>query len=101
MDFNKRTIKGFFSGDDKHFVIPVYQRAYSWEEKQLSTFFSDLLEQIEGNSNYFYGNILLETIKQDEIFDVIDGQQRLTTLSIFIRAMINFWYCYSDIFYII
>ncbi|CEN46607.1 conserved hypothetical protein [Capnocytophaga canis] len=89
MDFNKRTIKGFFSGDDKHFVIPVYQRAYSWEKEQLSTFFNDLLEQIEGNSNYFYGNILLETIKQDEIFDVIDGQQRLTTLSIFIRAMIN------------
>lgn len=70
-------------------MIPVYQRAYSWEEKQLTTFFNDLLEQIEGNSNYFYGNILLETIKQDEIFDVIDGQQRLTTLSIFIRAMIN------------
>lgn len=89
MDFNKKTIKGFFSGDDKHFIIPVYQRAYSWEEKQLEMFFNDLLEQIESESNYFYGNILLETIKKDEIFDVIDGQQRLTTLSIFIRAMIN------------
>lgn len=89
MDFNKKTIFGLFDSSQKQFVIPVYQRAYSWEEKQLKMFLIDLLEQIESESNYFYGNILLETIEKDRKYEVIDGQQRLTTLSIFIRSLIN------------
>lgn len=72
-----------------YFIIPVYQRAYAWKEKEWSTFLNDLKEQIQGNSNYFFGNILLETIEQDRTFDVIDGQQRLTTLTVFIRSLTN------------
>src|ERR1700682_3679222 len=89
MQFVKRTVFGFFDGTKKSFIIPVYQRAYAWREKEWSTFLNDLKEQIQGNSNYFFGNILLETIEQDRIFDVIDGQQRLTTLTIFIRSLTN------------
>lgn len=55
----------------------------------MTAFLNDLLEQIESESNYFYGNILLETIEKDKKYEVIDGQQRLTTLSIFIRSLIN------------
>src|SRR5690606_19611916 len=62
---------------------------YSWEKDQWQTFLSDLLEQIEGENNYFYGNILLETIKKDVKYEIIDGQQRLTTLTIFIRSILN------------
>lgn len=89
MQFVKRTVFGFFDGTKKSFVIPIYQRAYSWTEKEWTTFLNDLIEQIQGNSNYFFGNILLETIEQDRKFEVIDGQQRLTTLTIFVRAIIN------------
>jgi uncharacterized protein with ParB-like and HNH nuclease domain len=89
MQFVKRSVFGFFDGTKKSFIIPVYQRAYAWKEKEWSTFLNDLKEQIQGNSNYFFGNILLETIEQDRIFDVIDGQQRLTTLIIFIRSLTN------------
>ncbi|MCD4691370.1 MAG: DUF262 domain-containing HNH endonuclease family protein, partial [Calditrichales bacterium] len=46
-------------------------------------------EQIEGSNNYFYGNILLETVKKDVKYEIIDGQQRITTLTIFIRAILN------------
>lgn len=89
MQFFKRTVFGFFDGTKKSFIVPVYQRAYAWTEKEWRTFLNDLKEQIQGNSNYFFGNILLETIEEDKTFDVIDGQQRLTTLSIFIRSVIN------------
>ncbi len=89
MQFSKSTMYGFFDGSKKSFVIPVYQRAYSWKEKEWQIFLDDLKEQIQGNSNYFFGNILLETIEQDRLFEVIDGQQRLTTLTIFIRSVIN------------
>lgn len=89
MQFAKSTVFGFFDGSKKSFIIPVYQRAYSWTEKEWGIFLEDLKEQIQGNSNYFFGNILLETIERDRVFEVIDGQQRLTTLTIFIRAIIN------------
>src|SRR5687768_1991266 len=89
MQFVQQSVFGFFDGTRKSFSIPVYQRAYSWKEKEWKTFLDDLKEQIQGENNYFFGNILLETIQQDKEFDVIDGQQRLTTLTIFIRSVIT------------
>lgn len=90
MQFYKKTVFDLFDGSRKQFVIPVYQRAYAWEKEQWATFLNDLLEQLEGKNNYFYGNILLEADKNiPQKFEVIDGQQRITTLSIFIRALLN------------
>jgi hypothetical protein len=67
----------------------VYQRAYSWEHKEWKTFLDDIIEQVEGQNNYFFGNILLETIKKGVQYEIIDGQQRLTTLTIFMRSLFN------------
>lgn len=89
MHFYNKTTLGLFDSSQKHFIIPVYQRAYSWDKSEWRTFLNDLLEQIEGQNNYFYGNILLETIKKDVKYEIIDGQQRITTLTIFIRSIIN------------
>ncbi|MCU4177726.1 DUF262 domain-containing protein [Carboxylicivirga sp. N1Y90] len=89
MDFYRKTTLGLFDSSQKSFTIPVYQRAYSWEKPQWKTFLNDLIEQIEGGNNYFYGNLLLETIKKDVKYEIIDGQQRITTLTIFIRSILN------------
>ena len=89
MDFNKKTISGFFDSSQKSYEIPVYQRAYSWEEINWKIFLEDIIEQLNGNNHYFYGNILLEKIKKDKNYEIIDGQQRLTTLTIFIRVLLN------------
>ncbi|TCI93638.1 DUF262 domain-containing protein [Tenacibaculum sp. M341] len=89
MDFYRKTTLGLFDSSQKSFIIPVYQRAYSWEKEQWNTFLKDLLEQIEGQNNYFFGNILLETLKKDTKYEIIDGQQRITTLTVFIRALLN------------
>lgn len=90
MDFYKKDVFSLFDGSRTQFTIPVYQRAYAWEEPQWSTFLNDLLEHLEGKNNYFYGNILLEASKDSNGgFEIIDGQQRITTLSIFIRSLIN------------
>jgi uncharacterized protein with ParB-like and HNH nuclease domain len=89
MQFQQRTILGLFDSSQKSFVIPVYQRAYSWEKDQWDTLLNDLREQIRGNNNYFFGNLLLETLKKDVLYEVIDGQQRLTTLTIFIRSILD------------
>lgn len=89
MNFNKRTILGLFDSSQKSFTIPVYQRAYSWDKDQWKSLVDDLKEQVQGSNTYFFGNILLETITEDIEYEVIDGQQRLTTLTIFIRALLT------------
>jgi uncharacterized protein with ParB-like and HNH nuclease domain len=89
MNFRQTTVLGLFDSSQKYYIIPVYQRAYSWHTKEWDTFLTDLKEQIRGNNNYFYGNILLETIKKDIQYEVIDGQQRLTTLTIFMRSLLD------------
>ena len=89
MQFRPTTVLGLFDSSQKHFIIPVYQRAYSWDKEQWNTFLTDLKEQIRGDNNYFYGNLLLETVKKDIQYEIIDGQQRLTTLTIFIRALLD------------
>lgn len=88
MDFIPTTIRGLFDTSIQ-FIIPVYQRAYSWQKDNWNVFLQDLMEQVNHENEYSYGNLLLETIKKDMEYDVIDGQQRLTTLVIFMRAMHN------------
>lgn len=80
-------IKTFFEGS-KQYAIPVYQRAYSWEEKQWDEFLEDLKEAIKSDNHYFFGNVLLEK-SNNEVSDIIDGQQRVTTIIIFARALCN------------
>lgn len=82
----KETIKEFFQGD-KQYVVPVYQRAYSWEEKQWSMFLYDLEEAVRGGNSYFFGNILVEKLEGKLQSEIIDGQQRITTISIFMRSI--------------
>ena len=89
MEFTRKTILGLFDSSQKQYVIPVYQRAYSWDREQWKALFDDLKEQIQGSNNYFFGNLLLETISKDKDYEIIDGQQRMTTLTIFIRSLLN------------
>lgn len=89
MQFIPNTILGLFDSSQKSYEIPVYQRAYSWEKQNWKTFLDDLLEQIQGDNNYFFGNLLLEVVSKNRKYEIIDGQQRITTLTIFMRAMLN------------
>jgi hypothetical protein len=66
-------------------TVPSYQRAYSWEQKQLAQFIGDLNEMTLGDKKgYYFGHFIFEN--EDEIFNVIDGQQRLTTFILFLIA---------------
>jgi len=89
MQFSQKTILELFDSSQKSFHIPVYQRAYSWDATQWQPLIDDLLEQIAGKNNYYFGNLLLETRKKGVEYEVIDGQQRLTTLVIFMRSLMT------------
>lgn len=76
-------IQTLFGVRNRRFVIPEYQRAYSWEEKQLNQFIEDLQEATD---KYYLGHFLFE--KNGETLYLIDGQQRLTTCVIFFSALV-------------
>ena len=65
------------------FEIPTYQRPYSWETEQVGELLDDLLNAMGRNDQdpYFLGSIVLIKDEMDSKSEVIDGQQRLTTLS--------------------
>jgi hypothetical protein len=68
-----------------NFVIPAYQRAYSWTEKQTVLFIGDLVEHAGKTTKYYLGHYILEEDKDGQ-FAIIDGQQRLTTIALFLAV---------------
>ena len=88
-------ILDIFSGKTQY-VIPAYQRSYSWGKEQCIELLEDLkqaFQEQEKNKNegYFLGNIVTaESIKNPDILEVIDGQQRLTTLTLLIKVLFFF-----------
>lgn len=72
------------------FEIPDYQRAYSWGEKQLLPFIKDILEHTNGketysvNTKYYLGHFILEKSFEHSKYEIVDGQQRISTVYLFL-----------------
>ncbi|MGM8885143.1 DUF262 domain-containing protein [Psychrobacter sp. 1U2] len=78
--------------DKYYFVVPDYQREYVWEaDKHIYQFLVDIDEEFDAHSieqqSYFLGSIII--VKKDSKYDVIDGQQRLTTIVLCLCAIRN------------
>ncbi len=92
MEAGKRNIAAIFNRTGI-LKIPHFQRAYVWEEDQWERFLEDLSYVSRTNSEYFMGSVILkqqETTSQSQTRDirtVIDGQQRLTTIMLFLKAL--------------
>jgi len=79
----------FLEGSRKRFIIPVYQRNYDWKTENCKQLFDDLVQVIrENKQSHFFGSIVSYAHLRDEVV-LIDGQQRITTVSLIIIAMIN------------
>lgn len=66
------------------YVIPLYQRAFAWEEKQLTQLIEDI-DDIADDSNYYIGSLIVA--RQGDCFEVVDGQQRLTSLYLLMSCL--------------
>lgn len=110
---NLKSLKQLF--ENKIFRIPDYQRGYSWTEMQLKEFWNDLISMLPGKDHYT-GMISLKRITQEDMnkdpkkwneeswifdswgyegFEIVDGQQRLTTIIVLINEIINYYYSNS------
>lgn len=77
------SVKQLFGDTDALYQIPRYQRPYSWGDEQLEKLWEDLLDAKDNNPNYFLGSIITaKPQEQSPYLDIVDGQQRLTTLTI-------------------
>ncbi len=83
----------FLDGADKKFVIPVYQRPYSWKKSNCELLIKDLQEVSRCNyPSHFFGSIVYveNDIGGCHEYVIIDGQQRLTTVSLLLLAIRNY-----------
>ncbi len=94
LNVDQKTIQELLANKKSDFMIPDYQRPYAWEETECLTLWEDIFAFAfpdddyskfdSNNDEYFLGPIV--TFKNNEKMEVIDGQQRLTTLMLLLRA---------------
>ena len=94
LNVDQKTIMLLFSDKKSDFLIPDYQRPYAWEEPQCQTLWDDIFsfafpdnncDNFDSNEEYFLGSIVTFE-NENHKKEVIDGQQRLTTLMLLLRA---------------
>ena len=87
IEVNEKAIRTLFS-DDFWFNIPSYQRPYVWGKDNITDLLDDIVYAFKYNSHdkYFLGSLVLQEKNKYE-YDILDGQQRLTTLCIFMAVL--------------
>lgn len=92
MKGSEAKMMGFMEGADKRFVIPVYQRKYDWKYDNCRQLYEDLKKiVVDGRESHFFGSIVSAVVpKGSKIeYHIIDGQQRLTTITLLLLAIRN------------
>lgn len=87
LNAEQKNLSNLFTGREQ-FIIPSYQRPYSWEFDQCQKLYEDIVAAYNGNRDYFIGNIIL-AVSDDTHKDprVVDGQQRLISIWLMFKAL--------------
>ena len=77
---------------EAHYVIPRYQRAYAWEDKEIVQLIDDINDS---TGDYYIGSLVVAKVKgkvkgKVETYEVVDGQQRLTTLYLLLHYLVSY-----------
>lgn len=81
------TLEKFFTG--KTFIIPEFQRDYAWGRANIDDLFDDITEALETSTDHYIGTFILSKGEKDGWYKVVDGQQRLTTLTMLLDSLID------------
>lgn len=82
----------FIDGSRNRFIIPVYQRNYDWKKENCIQLYNDLIKTSKYNKpSHFFGSIVYASANNGNRNDylIIDGQQRLTTVTLILAAIVN------------
>ncbi|WP_172251701.1 DUF262 domain-containing protein [Saccharibacillus deserti] len=97
MNFNatQRTIEEVLNMP-KRYVVPRFQREYSWKIDEIDELWKDImlgLKYVDGKlttTDYFIGSLVLVGAQDDNVLKIVDGQQRLTTITILLSALVHY-----------
>jgi hypothetical protein len=84
---DKTTLEKFFTA--KHFRIPKYQREYAWGKENVDDLFTDVAEALETDTNHYIGTFILSHVPGAQFYNLVDGQQRLTTLTMLFHSLVK------------
>ncbi|GAA9738856.1 DUF262 domain-containing protein [Helicobacter pylori] len=95
MEAKQSTVNNFFALTGTIFSIPVYQRNYTWEEENCEKLLQDIISISQNKKTHFMGSITYilhhiddeKSLRQLQEFVIIDGQQRITTLMLLLKAI--------------
>lgn len=94
-------ITSYFCGDGEQVVVPAFQRKYNWGGEQWRDFFDSIKDFVDENgqeisagrcrAQYFFGNVIIQQSKKDQgVYKLIDGQQRIVTFLIFFKVLSSY-----------
>lgn len=92
MKGSEAQLLGFMEGANNRYVIPIYQRKYDWKIDNCRQLYEDLKKvSRDGRNSHFFGSIVSQVVPDGSKieFHIIDGQQRLTTVTLLLLAICN------------
>jgi Protein of unknown function DUF262/Protein of unknown function (DUF1524) len=89
LDAKLLQIGSLFDEQDATYTIPIYQRNFAWRVEQIEQLISDIRDaKVDGQGSYFLGNLIVTRRGAERLnYEVVDGQQRLTTLYLILTAL--------------
>jgi len=89
-DISQLSIRELLSGGT-NYIIPMYQRNYAWDEGEITQLIQDVIDYLPETRNYYIGTLVVfeRTDGRRSVYETIDGQQRLTTLSLLASYLKN------------
>lgn len=87
LPLKEMSIAEIYNGDKATYEVPIYQRNYAWEKDEISALIQDVYDAYTQKKQTYYIGTLVSFHKGDQIYEVIDGQQRLTTINITLSAL--------------
>lgn len=88
LPLDETSIEGLFAfGEQRTYEIPIYQRNYAWGKDEIDTLVQDVYDAFRGGKQTYYIGTLVTYYHGDRAYEVIDGQQRLTTITLVLTAL--------------
>lgn len=87
-----RIINDFIEPNKRQYSIPVYQRNYEWSHEQCVKLFQDIINAYKADKPHFCGSVVYAQLKEEHninYYVIIDGQQRLTTIYLLLKALLD------------
>ena len=81
------SIAGIYNGEKATYEVPIYQRNYAWGKDEISALIQDVYDAYTSKKQTYFIGTLVSFHKGDKVYEVIDGQQRLTTINLVLGAL--------------